>query len=51
MKPVYVSNTQAKAQLEKLITMARRGRIVIICRYGKPLVWLQPIFAKRSGIK
>jgi len=51
MKPVFVSITQAKAQLEKLVTMASRGRIVIICRYGKPLVWLQPIFGKRAGIK
>ena len=41
--------TQAKAQLEKLITRAVRGEEIVICRWGKPVAFLEPGRAQKNN--
>jgi prevent-host-death family protein len=48
MNPTYVSLTQAKKELEELISGAQRGERIVICRYGKPKAWIEPIHSKRK---
>jgi len=48
---MYISLTQAKLHLEKLISRALRGEEIIICRWGKPVVRLEPIPAARRNKK
>jgi antitoxin (DNA-binding transcriptional repressor) of toxin-antitoxin stability system len=45
MKTLYVPLTQAKVELERLITKARKGELIFICRYGKPEAWIEPLGA------
>jgi prevent-host-death family protein len=45
---MYVSLTKAKRHLEKLIARALRGEEIIICRWGRPVVRLEPVQVVRS---
>ena len=51
MKTLYVSLTQAKAELEQLITRARRGELIVICRFRKPKIWIEPLGADYKEIR
>ena len=44
---MYVSSTEAKRHLEKLIVRALRGEEILICRWGRPIVRLEPVQAAR----
>ena len=44
---MYVSLTEAKRHLEKLIVRALRGEEILICRWGRPIVRLEPVQAAR----
>jgi antitoxin (DNA-binding transcriptional repressor) of toxin-antitoxin stability system len=43
---MYVPLTLAKRNLETLVELALRGKEIIICRRGKPMVRLEPIPTK-----
>jgi prevent-host-death family protein len=44
---MYVSVTETKRHLEKLIARALRGEEIIICRWGRPVVRLEPVPAAK----
>ena len=44
---MYVSLTEAKRHLEKLIVRALRGEEIIIYRWGRPVVRLEPVPAAK----
>jgi antitoxin (DNA-binding transcriptional repressor) of toxin-antitoxin stability system len=48
---MYISLPQAKLQLERLISRALHGEEIIICRWGKPIVRLEPIPAAKRNKK
>jgi prevent-host-death family protein len=43
MKVRYVSLTDAKAELQRLIAKARKGELILICHYGRPKAWIEPL--------
>ena len=46
---MYVSLTKAKRHLEKLVERALLGEEIVICRFGKPMVRLEPISANAKN--
>ena len=46
---MYVSLTKAKRHLEKLVERALLGEEIVICRFRKPMVRLEPISANAKN--
>ncbi len=46
-----VNMHQAKTALSQLVSAAEAGEVVVIARYGRPVVQLLPVRSKGKGIR